>query len=91
MLTMIFAGENTCIAAVLEHYRERSMATNVQERIQVALAVTDDEKWIARDCEFRISTWCLEAKLVGDKEPSPGKDCSTFALVYSSCGIPGCR
>lgn len=64
------------------------MTTGIQKCIQASFAVTDNEKRIAGDCETGISTGYLKPKLVGDEQPVPGKDGSTFQLVDFSCGIP---
>jgi hypothetical protein len=64
---MVFASKNACSSFIVEHHGKRPVPTNVQECVKFALTVSDDEEWIACNCESRIAPHRLQTKLVGDE------------------------
>ena len=60
------------------------MAADIQEGIQAALSVANNEKGIASNGELCVAPWSFKSEFMGDQQPLSAEDCSTLELVDSS-------
>lgn len=88
---MILACQYTRLARVFEDEREGTMPAYIQEGINVALSVLDDEEWIAGDLIADVMTWLLELEAVGDEDPRLREDGPAFELIEGGLPIPRSR
>jgi hypothetical protein len=64
------------------------MATDIQESLELLLAISDDEEFVPGDLKVDKVSNLFEAELVGYAEPSFGEDGTLFELEEAILAIP---
>lgn len=78
---MIFACKYCCLSRVLVNYWKGPVPTDIEESIDISLAVANDEKWISCDLILGVLSRCIELRLVAYNDPCLGENRAAFQLI----------